>query len=255
MLIAWENKADSAVLAAGSELATQPGSNVQQIHLSRKWHTAAGVKSSQLTLDMLSSVACSILAVLGTNLTPTATYRVRASDVDPAALATLLLDTTTLAAGVKAGYGAIYKQFTPTTARYWRVDLADTAVPSNLQIGRLVLAPVWQPTVNMELDWQVTALDESPVDESYGGQEYSDPRPQKRVLQFSLDFMSEAEMYGNAFALARAAGVVKDILAIPEISSAFVSEQSVWGRMVVAEPLRNPRLGLYRQRFTVKERL
>lgn len=256
MLLSWDYAdTDAAILTAGSEIVTLPGANVQQPHLSRKWHTAAGVKSSHLLYDMGSSVARSILAVLGTNLTPTATYRVRASDVDPTATGTLLLDTGVLAAGVKTGYGAIYKAFAATTASYWRVDLADAGVASNLQIGRVVLAPTWQPSVNMELDWRVTAMDPSEVEDSYGGQTYADVRPQRRVLSFSLDFMEEAEMYGNAFALARSAGIVRDVLAIPDIAGAFLSEQAVWGLLTASEPLSNPRIGLFRQRFTIRERL
>lgn len=255
MLIAWDNQGDAATVAAASEIVTLPGSNVQQPHLSRKWHTAAGVKSSNLILDMGASVACSLGALLGSNLGASATVRWRASDADPTVTASLLLDTGVVSAGAKAGYGASYKSWASVSARYWRVDPADATVADNLQIGRVFLGPHWAPSVNMELDWSVTALDRSQVDESYGGQSYADVRPQKRVLQFSLDFMSEAEMYGNAFALARASGVVRDILAIPDIAGAFLPEQAVWGLLGASEPLKNERLGLYRQRFTVMERL
>ena len=41
---------------------------------------------------------------------------------------------------------------------------------------------------------------------SYGGQTWIDRRAQRRVLQFTLEFMGEWEMFGGAFALARAAG-------------------------------------------------
>jgi hypothetical protein len=253
ILIAWDNKADAATLTAGSEISTLPATNVQNEHLSKKWHTD-GVNSSNLTLDMGSSVACALLGVLGTNLTAAATLRLRASDTDPTATSSLLLDTGTIAAGVKAGYGAAYKSFASTTARYWRLDLTDTSL-SNLQVGRLFLGPRWQPTINMELDWSVVPLDESEVEESYGGQEYANERPQRRVLRFALGFMNEAEMYGNPFAMARANGIVRDVLAIPDIDGSYLSEQAVWGRLATSEPLVNDRLGIFRQRFQVRERL
>jgi hypothetical protein len=62
-------------------------------------------------------------------------------------------------------------------------------------------------------------------------------------------------MYDNAFALARAHGIVGDILAIPDVASTYASEQSVWGQLAASEPISEPRLGLFRQRFSVVERL
>lgn len=255
MLLLWDNQADAALLSAGSEIATLPGANVQQTHLSRKWHTQAGVKSSFLVFDMLSSVACALLAVLGTNLTAAATLRLRASDADPTAQDGQRLDTGTISAGVKAGYGAAYQAFAAASARYWRLDLTDTSVPDNLQVGRVALGPSWQPSVGQLYGWSVTPLDPSEIAESYGGQEYADERPQRRVLQFTLSWMDEAEMYGNAFALARAAGVVRDVLAIHDIAGAYLSEQAVWGRCIASEPLVRESLKIFRQKFTVKERL
>jgi hypothetical protein len=255
MLLLWDNKADAATVTAGSQIGTLPGANVQQPHLSRQWQTAAGVKSSNLIFDMLASVSCSMLAVLGTNLTPAATMRLRASDLDPTVVANLLLDTGTVAAGVKAGYGAIYKQVALTAARYWRLDLTDNSVPDNLRVGRVVLGPSWTHAKALIYGWGVTPHDPSTVEESYGGQSYPDVRPQKRVLDFALDFLSESEIYDNAFALARAAGVVKDVLAIPRETGAYVSEQAVWGLIQGAKPIVHHASQLFRQQFTVKERL
>lgn len=256
MILGWLNRADAAMVAAGSEIATLPASNVQQPHLSRKWHTAAGVKASYLLLDMLAAASCSLLAVLGSNLTAAATLRLRASTADPTAVAGDLLDTGTISAGVKTGYGAIYRSFTAVAARYWRLDLADASLPDNLQIGRVFLGPKWVPSSNQEFGWSVTPLDDSAVVESYGFQTYGDERPQRRLLQFSLSWMTEAEMYGNAFALARASGRVRDVLAVNDtLGSTYLSEQSVYGLLQAAEPLVHESAQIFRQKFIVKERL
>jgi hypothetical protein len=255
LLLAWDNKADSAALSASSEVAAQPGSNVQQVHLSRKWQTATGVKSASLTLDLGSSLSCSLLAVLGTNFTAAATRRLRASDADPTAVAGDKYDSALGAAGVKAGYGAIYLYFAAVAARYWRIDLADAALPDNMAVGRVSLGPSWTPGESHEWGWSVTAQDDSKPVESYGGQTYSDVRPQKRVLQFGLSWNSEADMYDNAFAMARSQGVVKDVLAIQNINSAYLSEQAVFGLCVASEPLVQDKLKNYRQKFTIRERL
>jgi hypothetical protein len=255
MILLWDNKIDAATVTSTSEITSLPGENVINPHVSRKWHTEVGVKTGALTFDLGSTLSCSVLAVLGTNLTSAATYRLRASDLDPAALANLEYDSGTVSAGVKTGYGAIYKQFAATTSRYWRLDLTDNNVASNLQVGRVVLGPHWQPAVNMMLDWQIGVLDESRVEYSYGGQSYPDNRPKRRVLQFALDYLTEADMFDNAFALAMARGIVHDILAVPNMGGTYLSEQSVWGQVASSEPISEPRLSLYRQRFTVRERL
>jgi hypothetical protein len=254
MLIAWDNKADAATLAASSELASLPGANVQQPHLSRKWSTAAGVSSAALTLNLGSSLACAQLAVLGTNLTSASTLRLRASDADPTAVAGDKLDTGAVSAAVKDGYGSIYKNFNSVTARYWRLDLTDGTL-TQLQAGRLFLGPNWQPSFGMLYGWSVTAQDPSKVSRSYGGQSFPEVLPQRRVLNFELNFLSESEMYSNAFAMARAQGIVKDVLAIPLETGARISEQSVWGLLSAAQPLIHDKSQIFRQKFQIEERL
>jgi hypothetical protein len=70
-----------------------------------------------------------------------------------------------------------------------------------------------------------------------------------------LDFLDESEIFDNAFAMARANGRVRDVLVIPNPTGSYVSEQSVWGTLQASEPIVNERLSIYRQKFTVKERL
>jgi len=255
MLIAWDNKADAATLSdVGSQLASLPGTNVQQPHLSLKWTTASGVTTSYIVFDLLSSLSCALLAVLGTTLTAAATMRLRASDANAGAVPGDLYDSGVIAAGVKDGYGAIYKAFAAVAARYWRLDLTDASLAAGLQVGRVFLGPSWAPSVGPEYGWAVTAKDASKVGESYGGQSYPEIRPQARVLEFTLTWETEAAMYDNAFALARANGVVKDVLAIRDINGAYLSEQSVWGLCSASKPISHRTSQSYQQQFTIKER-
>lgn len=256
MLIAWDNKADDAALSTDSEITTLPASNVQSPHVAKKWHTAAAVTSAYLILDMGASVACDVVALLGTNLTPAGTIRVRASDADPTVVGTLLRDTGVLAGAAKAGYGAIYKAFTTATARYWRIDLDDAAVAEGqLRVGRVFLGPSWTPAQGQDFGWAPVTVDDSPGDQSYAGQEYDEEKPQRRGLMFVLDHMTEAEAYGSAFALARANGRVRDVLAIPDINGAYLSEQAVYGKLSTGEPIPHRLPQVYRQKFTIRERL
>jgi len=81
-------------------------------------------------------------------------------------------------------------------------------------------------------------------------------KPQRRQLQFTLSYMDEVEMFTNAFAASRAAGITRDVLAVNDsLGGAYIAEQSVWGRLQVAEPIVHENYGVFRQKFTVLERL
>lgn len=255
MLIGWQNKVDAAALTVGSEVATLPGSNVKAELMADKWGTAAGVKASYMVFDLGASVVCGLLGVFGTNLSSSATVRLRASDADPAAVGTLLYDSGLVAAGVKDGYGAIYKYFNDQAARYWRLDLADATLADNMLVGRVFLGPKWQPSVGMPYDWGITAKDPSTKTKSYGGQSFADVRLQQRVLSFTLDWMNESEMYANAFAMARDRGVVKDVLAIPFENGARISEQAVYGLIESSKELKHRASQIFRTEYTIEERL
>jgi hypothetical protein len=255
MLIAWDNMADAATVSAGSQVASLPGSNVQDPQISRKWCTAAGVVSSYLLFDMGSAIAASVLAALGTNLTPSATVRVRASTSDATAASGDLLDTTTLAAGVKTGYGAIYKKWNAVTARYWRVDLADAALTDHIEVGRVAILPSWQPESNQIYDWSVTPTDESRRTKAYGGQSQIEVLAKFRLLQFELNYLTQSEAWAQAFALQRSNGVTTDVLAIPDITSAYLSEQAVWGLLTASQPVSQRNSRYFRQKFSIEERV
>ncbi|MGE0446384.1 MAG: hypothetical protein AB7P99_14245 [Vicinamibacterales bacterium] len=255
MILAWDNRFDAATLTPGSAASTMPVGNVQHPHLSRRWHTASGVKSSYVLADLGAATACAVLAVVGTNLTSAATFRLRASTADPTAVAGDLLDTGVVAGAVKTGYGAIYKGFAAVTARYWRVDLTDTTVADHLETGRVFLGPSWVPSLDLLYGWSIASADKSRRTQSLGGQSHVDVLAAARVLEFTLSFMDEPEMFGNAFAQARAAGIHSDVLVIPQESSAYVSEQSVFGLVVASEPLVHERWRIFRMRYQVEERL
>jgi hypothetical protein len=255
MLIAWDNKADAAALSATSEQASLPGSNVQQPHLSRKWYTAAGVKSAELVLDLGAATSVGLLGLFGANLSSAATLLLRASNSDPTGVAGDLYNSGTVGAGVVDGYGAVYFAFGAVSARYWRLGLTDNTVADNLRIGRLFLGPKWTPSVGQLYGWSIGVDDPSIVEESYGGQSYPDVRPQKRVLQFELSYMDESEMYTNAFAMARAAGLVDEVLVIPFETGSFISQQSVWGLLSSQAPLVHANANIFRQKYSVRERL
>lgn len=255
MIIAWDNLIDAATVTASSALDEQPGSNVQQPHVARKWGTAAGVKSATLLIDLGASQTCGLLALLGLNLSTSGTVRLRGSNSDSTGVTGEIYDSGTVAIGITDGYGASYKSFTAVAARYWLINLADSTVADNLEVGRVFLGPKWTPTLAQQYGWSMQLEDPSKLAESVGGQAYADERPQKRLINFELSFLSEAEMYANAFVMARANGLVRDVLVLSDITGSYASEQAVFGLLTALEPLIHERYGVFRQKFTIRERL
>lgn len=255
MLIAWNNLGDGASVTAGSEISTLPGINVQTPHLSQRWHTAAAVKDSYLIFDLGTSQSVGAVFVGGTNLTSTATIRIRSNEIGGTVTSSLEVDTGLISAGVANGYGTIYKTVTPTSSRYWRIDLADAAVASNLQIGRVFLGPYWAAPYSQSYGWGISWVDRSRRVVSRGGQSHLDVRTQVRMVNFSLDWNSEAEMFSNVFALAKAQGIVSDVLVIPDTASSYLSQQAIWGLITESQPMIHERYNVWRQRFTIEERL
>jgi hypothetical protein len=141
-------------------------------------------------------------------------------------------------------------------ARYWRLDLADATAADNLQVGRVVLAPGWETEINHEYGWSVGFEDRSEVVETDGGQEFFDERPRRRRVDFMLNWLTRAEAMGNAVELARANGIVHDVLAIPDIDEAdYLSEQAIWGRLTMLEPVMERTTGIWAQKLSVLETL
>lgn len=255
MLIAWSNLADDAIITASSEQSVAPGANVQNQHVSKKWMAVNGINSASLIFNMGSSIACALLAVLGSNLTAAGTLRLRGSDSDSTGVTGEKYDSTLINAGAKDGYGAAYLSFTSAAAHYWRLDLADASI-TTLQVGRVFLGPKWAPRFNQIAGWQVTAQDDSKVARSYGGQSFVDIRPQRRILNFTLNSSSESDIYSNAFAMARANGIASDVLAVNDTAATgYLSEQSVYGLCSASEPIVNESVGVFRQKFQIEERL
>lgn len=254
MLIAWTNRIDAGTLTTDSALATLPVTNLQQQHLSRRWHTAAGVKSAYVILDAGASVPCACLGIFGTNLTPSATVRIRSNEAGGLVTTSLEMDTGVVGAGVVAGYGNVYKTFASMTSRYWRIDVADASVPDNLQVGRMFLGPYWTPTAQ-SWGWGPGWQDLSRKSRTLGGQILSQNLPKFRTLNFALDWNTEAEMFANAFEMERAVGLTGDVLVIPNPSGNYVSQQSVFGPLISLTPTVNEMLNVWRTRYSVEERL
>lgn len=255
MKIAWINSFDEAIIEAGNQVSNLPIQNLQNSQVAVKWQTQSGINSTYFLADLTSIVAVSCIALIGTNLTSTATVRIRGSNTDSSAVAGEIVDTGVLSGVVSDNYRNFYRAFTtPYSARYWRIDIEDTSL-NYLRMGRAFIGPAWSPSKEMNFGWTIGYTDASRITRSQGGQLYIDESFQFRALDFTLSFMDQAEMINNGFELTRRNGGVRDVLVMPDENGTFNSELSIFGLVSGASPLTHVTYQIYRIRYRVEERL
>ncbi len=97
---------------------------------------------------------------------------------------------------------------TPIYQRYLRIDLSDPDNPDGyIDISKLVVSPIYQPTINLPYGWEIEMLDPSPKGRTRGSRFWVDPRPPYPLLSISLSHLQRDEMFTQAWELERRLGV------------------------------------------------
>jgi len=231
----------SASLSGGSWEASLPLSNLTDARVTKVARsTDALTASTTFDVDMGQDRYISMVCLVGHNLSLNATVRVYGDDaasfaapdydstaldafgnVYPASMPTWIdpadrdqqLTAEDWAAGYKVDF--IHVLSTPTSARYWRIAISDTGnTDGYVEIGRLVIASAYQPTINMAkgagLGWQTS----STRTESRGGAFFHEDRPRRRVFNFTLPMVDTDEALVHGFELQRALGTTNQLFFI-----------------------------------------
>ena len=211
ILFGWPLVSDTATLSGGSW--TLPLTNLQTTALGTVARSTNDSNSSTIiNVDYGAAQAISVVALVRHNLRSAAQWRIRgsaASDMSgavydsgtvnvwseqwpantlpsghPNAATRLLTDAQINALNPKRD---AVKVFTEATARYWRVEIFDdTNADTYVEIGRLVMAPRFQPSSNMAPGAEFGFLDSTNVGRALSGVRYYDTRPTGRTLSLSL---------------------------------------------------------------------
>lgn len=142
----------------------------------------------------------------------------------------------------------------PVYARYFKIEVQDTSL-SYLDIGRLVVAAAYQPTINMSWDWRIGWVDPSQRERSRGGQVYVDGRRQWRTASLQLANIPRTEMMSQMYELRRAVGVRKPFaLILDPTDAANLHRLTLWGSIPdQSMEILNPQAGDYRTALNVEE--
>ena len=251
---------DAATIATDSEHANFPVTNLKKIQPAHIWRSNL-VTSAYIELGPLTSTAFDLVSLICTNLTSTATWRIRTANSQANLTASPIHDSTAITFWPTTNLddwesiNGFYVIPSPSAVTWIRIDLVDSANPNGfLEASRIYVSKMWQPTVNMKYDWGIGYNDASIFDKTIGGNTLITPQGKIRVLNFDLDFEDEDEMFDNAFYLDRNRGESGDILVIPDYeNSNRIHDQSVYGLSRALAPINNPRYQLFRKRYRVEE--
>ena len=261
LIIATPKLSDAAVLTAGSAAANMPVTNLQLVQPTDVWR-AIDLANSYVVADLGAAAAITLAALLDTNASSAATWRIRAATSEANLTAAPGYDSGSLTHWLASGLGDwetthAVKTFAAQNFRWWRIDVSDAANPDGYyQAGRLYLAVKWEPTGNikvregMSLRW----LDPSPIAQTISGHRYPDIKRRRRVLEFGLGYLSEAEMWGNAAPIDRLRGTSKDLLISRDPAHAsYAQEWTVYGLLHELTPIVFQEISQYARRFEIEE--
>jgi hypothetical protein len=255
--LGWNNYVKTATLVASSAATNLPVSNLQDDVGSPAvaWQTLAGATSG-VTLTITPPTGqqkwrCG--GLFGCNLTPGATVSVALFNNPSTGVASLS------ALGPVVGYRQTLVVFSQDfTADYMKITITDAGNPDGfLNIPLVFAGPLWLP--QLPPDFKSTFGRNDGIDEviSKGGQEYPVMRWQQRKITPVFSSIVSAEVWPDVDALDMQARTGTNVLMIPDINSANVFKETVYGRLKTTADISYPYQGADRRSWTaaITERL
>ena len=139
MRIAYNNYIDAleaSAISALSEDTTYPITNVQDQRLTTKW-LSDDATTQTVIFDLGDTTACSIVAIVSHNCTPTGTVTLIGND-DIASGLTWVTSGESSAQTITYNAGMMVKFFTPLSNRYWKITFTGQEA-LGVRIGRIWL--------------------------------------------------------------------------------------------------------------------
>lgn len=245
------NLADIGTLTTDSAVVGLPVTELQDPQPARAYR--AGANSCYLLLDMLASYAINFVGLFGFEGTAAITRRTRVSTVDSTGAAGDGGDSGTATASVSTTFQQLL-HFLPSTytGRYVRLDLADSVPP---EAGRLVIGALTTPTRGFQFPADFTAEDLSRVQETVRGNAFVDVGPVRRIMDFTLPALTEAEAWAwlsNDIAN----GAIADMLIALDVNdSTYLHHKTMWAMRKETTPISWRGHGLFGRRFRLTERI
>lgn len=223
IMFGWPMLSNVGTLSGGAWLTALPLANLQNSELGRVARsTNTDLASTIINHTYSAATALSVVALVRHNMRSAATWRIRASAVSdfastvydsgvlnvwgpqwpagvlpeghPNAATRLLTDAQIVA--LDPPRDAVHVPPTEVSARYWRIELTDTSnTDGYVQVGRLVLAPRFQPAYNFAVGAEFGFIDHTTVNTALNGARYYDVRPKGRSMSMQFQHLPDRQAY------------------------------------------------------------
>ena len=270
--VIYNNVADSSsTLTATSTALGYDISNTKKDTKGSVWRSAGTVTSA--TIDMTWATVHTISAVIlpYTNLTTSATIRIRLySDT---AFATQIFDSGVVTAVPSQlpsyytssanyryafGGGSCARKYITQTAncRAMRIDIADsTNTDTYLEVSRIIAGAYWSPTYNTEFGLSVGIADSSTKSRTQTGNLITDIGTSNKTLSFNLSYMNKTDR-DTLFSIVSTIGTKKSIYVslFPEDAEPAKEQiYQVYGRLSDIATISNPMYSMYASSINIEE--
>lgn len=281
VFLAWQNRIDTSSLSGGSWTSSLPLANVQSPVMQKVARSSsAAIESTTFDIDMGSAKPTGVVALLAHNISQAGSVRITGyesasfvpvvydsgwldvypPDTIPVSLRNWEENTFWSGELTEADLIGLQNPFVHILPaeqflRYWRVEIDDTTNAAGyIDIGRCIIARGWRPGVNYTYGAEVNYFDNSPSVTTLSGTMYFDERPRGRVFRFGLDAMSSTEAYSYALEMQRLAGVVSEVLLVPDSDDAgSIPLRAFAGRLTALNGIGVPDPSRYTGTFELKE--
>jgi hypothetical protein len=210
--LGWPIYSDNSVLytpsySGGNWLAALPLTNLKDRRVGLVARsTNALAASTQFDVDLGVARAVGLLAIVGHNLSPSATVRwiggtsAGGTQVYDSTAEAVTYSGATAEDRVGLDFTIVKVPSSVQTARYWGLRISDTAnADGYVEMGRVIIAGKFQPTVNLAPGAGMPFEDDTVRTVTDGSSAVYDAKPVRRVATFLLDHQTEAESFNSVY--------------------------------------------------------
>lgn len=240
----WINRVTTGALSVVSSASNMGAGNLQddQCSSDSAWQTPSGtVTGAWLVIDSGdTSSAWRAFGLFRTNLTGNATVRWKVGNtLSTGRVSSPSYDSGTISAGIVPGY--LESLVIPTsnqTGRYCEVQIDDSGNPDTfINIPGVYAGPLFIPAVSIGQASTFGRTDTTDEVVTRGGQEYPINRSIARAQSVALASITEAETWNSVMEIDRVARAGGNVLFAPNVTSATLNREAVFGRLRNASPV------------------
>jgi len=280
-IIGYQNRIDAATFASyGSWATSLPLTNIKTRQLSKKARsTNAANSSTKLRFALDSERIIGSVAIVNHNMQKDATWRYRV--YSDSGYSTLAYDSGTINVWPLMPFGSYeweddnfwdlqlsdeeialftktltYVPDTIASAQYYQIEFFDsTNTDGYVELGRIFVGAIYQPTLNMNLGASIGDETNTVVDVALSGAEFFDRRTSYRVAQFTLDHLTYNESIINGDII-KISGVDAEVVYIYDDNTALdLHRRAFLGRLRALSPISQPYNTRYQTTYEIKELL